>query len=178
VRKTLAILGAAVSISMLAACGGSHDNKNPSSLIGEWHQVNKNPDGYMTASIDGDSIQVNLRGRDSSAIFWLGTFAGTHRPVGKFKVVSLRDQDATKYNIASSPDKTKTFTYKNGDLSFDFSTLGSTTTVHLHKTNTVKPTRTITRPPTFNRPVTRTPKMYKPAPTKTIKSAAPSKIKK
>lgn len=178
-RKTLAILGTAVSISTLAACGGSHyasDNKNPSSLIGEWHQTNSNPDGWMTASISANSIQVDLRGRDSKSIFWMGSFDTNRKPVGKFKIVSIPDPDARytmKKSLMASNEPKKTFTYNNGDLSFEFSMAGTSKTIHLSKTNAVKPTRTITSPSTFNRPTGQTTKTYspKPAPTKTTKSA-------
>lgn len=138
-RKTLAILAASASISMLAACGSSHDasdSKNPTSLIGEWHQVNKNPDGYMTASIDAGSIQVDLHGRDSRSIFWMGSFEGDRQPTGKFTVVSIPDPDARytmKHSLMASDEPTKTFTYDNGDLSYEFSMAGTSTIVHLTK---------------------------------------------
>lgn len=177
-RKTLAILGVAASISTLTACGGSHyaSNKNPSSLIGEWHQTNSNSDGWMTASISAGSIQVDLRGRDSRSIFWMGSFDTDRKPVGKFKVVSIPDPDARyimKKSLMASNELKKTFVYNNGDLSFEFSMAGTSKTIHLSKTITAKPTRTITSPPTFNRPTGQTTKTYspKPAPTKTTKSA-------
>lgn len=142
-RKVLALLALIVSIFTLASCGSSHgvtENKAPVSLIGEWHQDNPNPDGWMTASISGGSIQVNLRGRDSSSIFWMGTFDTHKRSASKFKVVSLGDQDAMKYAIASASDKngnplkSMVFAYDHGVLSFEFSALGSSTTIHMTKT--------------------------------------------
>lgn len=171
-NKVLALLAMFVSIFTLAACGDSHgvsSSKNPSSLIGEWHQVNSNPNGWMTASISGESIQVNLHGRDSSSIFWMGSFDTSKPPVGKFKVVSLGDQDAMMWKIAASKEKQKTFAYNNGDLSFEFSVAGTSTTIHMNKTKsmpTLKPSRTATKTPTFNRPKAQTP-------TRTSKPAAP-----
>ena len=151
-RKALALLAMIVSIFTLAACGDTHGaspRKNPSSLIGEWYQVNKNPNGWLTASISGESIQVNLRGRGSSSIFWMGSFDTSKKPIGKFNVVSLGDQDAMKWKIAASDESKKTFTYNNGDLSFEFSALGSSTIIHMHK---MKPVSTVTKTPTHNRP--------------------------
>jgi hypothetical protein len=143
VRRSLATLGvAAVSISMVAACVGSGaDNdettdENPTTLIGEWHQVNKNPDGYMTATIDVGSIQVDLHGRDSRSIFWMGSFEGDHEPAGKFTVTSIPDPDARytmKHSLMASNESKKTFTYDNGDLSYEFSMAGTSTIVHLTK---------------------------------------------
>ena len=169
-RKALALLAMIVSIFTLAACGDTHgasSSKNPSSLVGEWRQVNSNPNGWMTASISGESIQVNLVSRDSSSIFWLGSFDTNRTPIGKFKVVSLGDQDAMKLMIAASSESKKTFTYNNGDLSFEFSALGSSTTVHMKK---LKPVSTIKTTPTYNRPTAQTPQ-----PRRTTKTSAPKK---
>jgi hypothetical protein len=157
-RKVLALLALVVSIFTLAACGSSHgassSDKNPATLVGEWSQVNASSDGWMMASISGDSIQVNLRGRDSSSIFWMGSFDTSRRPSGKFKVVSLGDQDAMKWDITASTEQQKTFTYDSGVLSFEFSAMGSSTTVLMTKNKTVKPIPTATNTPTYNRPST------------------------
>lgn len=155
-RKILALLALVVSIFTLASCGSSHGasvSTQPVSLIGEWHQVNSNPSGWMTASISGESIQVNLRGRDSSSIFWLGTFDTHKRSTSKYKIVSLGDQDAMKWQITASTESKKTFTYDHGVLSFEFSALGSSTTIHMTKTKSVHiPTAT---PTTYRTPITK-----------------------
>jgi len=160
-RKFLTLLALIVSVFALTACGGSHvvsNGKNPISMVGEWHQVNASPDGWMTASISGESIQVNLQSRDSSSIFWLGSFDTGRKSYGKFKVVSFGDQDAMKLDIAASTDKQKTFVYDNGVLSFDFSALGTSTTVRM-----IKGTSTT---------------VIKPAPTKTSRSTSKLPAKK
>ena len=150
----LALLAVFVGAISLAACGsshsGSHDDKHPATMMGEWHQINANSDGWLTASISGSSIQVNLRSRDSSSIFWMGSFETSqlNHPSGKFKVVSLGDQDAMKWDITASTEQQKTFTYDHGVLSFQFSALGSSTIVHLKQTKTHIPTYTRTVKPT------------------------------
>lgn len=134
ISKFLVSLVTIVVIFVQAACGSQDSSyENPSSFVGEWHQVNSNPAGWMTASISGESIQVNLRTRDSSSIFWMGTFDTSKKPVGKFEIVSLGDQDAMKWKILASTESKKTFVYDNGDLSFDFSMAGTSTVVHLKK---------------------------------------------
>jgi len=179
-RKFLALLAMIVSISALAACGNSHGaNPNPASLTGEWHQVNSNADGWMTASISGESIQVNLRSRSSSSIFWMGSFDTSRKPVGKFKVVSLGDQDAMKWQITASTEPKKTFTYDNGVLSFKFSAMGSSTIVHMIKSKpmrTSEPTRTATKTPAFNQSTIRTPKTKTPAYRRSIPKSATPKV--
>jgi hypothetical protein len=132
----LALLAILVGAVTLASCGNSHgasDNKNPATMIGQWHQVNADEDGWMTASISGDSIQVNLRGRDSSSVFWVGSFDTSRRPAGKFDIVSLGDQDAMQWDLMASSEKQKTFGYDHGVLSFQFSAMGSSTIIHMTK---------------------------------------------
>lgn len=140
-RKILALLAAVVSIFALASCVHTHGasgNKNPTTLVGEWRQITSNPNGWFTASISGESIQVDLHGRDSSSIFWMGSFDTSHQPTGKFEVVSLPDPDARytmDHSLMASNESKKTFTYDNGEISFEFSALGSSTIVHMHKTS-------------------------------------------
>jgi len=168
-RKVLALLALVVSIFTLASCGSSHGvSRNPSSLVGEWHQINSNPGGWLTASISGGSIQVNLRSRDSSSIYWMGSFDTSRKPGGKFKIVSLGDQDAMKWDIAASPDSKTTFTYDNGELSFVFKMLGSSTTIHMVKTKSAHIPRATptTHRPSVNKPTTQT-RTPKPKATKT-----------
>lgn len=182
-RKVLALLAAVVSIFFLASCVHTHgvSNKNPVTLVGEWHQTNSNPHGWFTASISGESIQVDLHGRDSRSIFWMGSFDTSHRPTGKFKVVSIPDPDARStmhHSLMMSNESKMTFTYNNGDLSFKFSAFGTSTIAHMSKTSTHIPTfipvpkRTTKKIPGYNRPTAQTPKAKKPT-IRTPKPAAP-----
>lgn len=148
-RKFLTLLTTiVVSVFALVACGsspGASASKNPVSLVGEWYQINHNPDSWMTASISGESIQVDFRSSDYRSIFWMGSFDTRLKQSGKFKIVSLGDQDAMRWQIAASTEKQKTFTYDHGILSFEFSVLGSSTTIHMTKSKSaivVKPTPT------------------------------------
>jgi hypothetical protein len=181
-RKVLALLALIVSIFTLASCGTSHgvsvSNKNPSSFIGEWTQVNSSPDGWMTASISAGAIQVDLRSRDSHSPFWMGTFDTDKRPSGKLRIVSLGDQDAMKWQITTSTESKKTFTYDHGILSFQFSAMGSSTIVHLKKSKSAHiPTATSTTRKTFtNKPTAQT-RSPKAKATKTSSSKVSTKKK-
>lgn len=178
-RKFLALLALIVSVFTLAACGTSHDassNKNPTTMIGEWRQVNSDETGWMSASISDGSIQVDLRGRDSSSIFWMGSFETSHKPTGKFKIVSIPDADA-RYtmdgSLMASDEKQKTFSYDHGVLSFEFSALGSTATVHMTKTKST-PSRTATKTSAYKQPkATKTP--ARRTPKSTVKKTATSR---
>jgi hypothetical protein len=141
VRKRLSVVGA-ICVVLLGVFivlygfvdSGTAETKKTVSLIGEWRQSDSGiPDIYMTAKVDADSIQVNIKMKDSEGIYWLGTF-DTDQDLSKpVEIVSQADQDAMKMSIFSSTDKTKVFSYENGYLSYKFSIMGITTTVHLSK---------------------------------------------
>lgn len=145
-RKTLIIpVAALASISLLTACGGSSDSdsKAPKSFVGDWYQTNSSDDGvYMTASVSAnDSIQITMKTRDSSAVYWMGSFQVSDKKTSdSFKLESKADPDAQKWmasSIFGSQDKSKMFEYKNGDISYKFTMVGVTKTVHLSKTESI-----------------------------------------
>lgn len=175
-RKTLAVLATIASISVLSACGGSHDNsaKNvPASLVGEWRQVESGlPDIFMTASIGSDSIQIDMKANDVTNIYWVGDFKTDGKPSGSLKVLSKGDRNVMEDSLFASQQKNKQFVYANGKLSFPFEIMGTKTTVYLAKQEHENPgTADI---PEFddvdkhkvNKP-TKTPTYKAPAPVKT-----------
>jgi len=180
IRLCLALLGVILSlIALLTACGSEHAataNQQPKSLIGDWRQVGHNPDGWFTASITGGSIQVNLEGRDSSSIYWMGSFDSSHPTVGKFKIVSIPDADARytmKTSLMASEETTKPFTYDNGVISFKYSILGTSAVIQLKQTKPHIPTltKTVTPKVTKSKAAMRTPARK----TTSAKSAATKK---
>lgn len=116
---------------------GATDSKpaddKPVNFIGTWHQVKGNPDFVMTAEISFGSIQINMKTRDGSNVYWMGTFDTDMTDIKHFTMISTGDQDAMANMIFASQDPTKKFTYRDGTLSFDFTIMGTTTTVHLSK---------------------------------------------
>lgn len=105
----------------------------PVTLVGDWHQVNGNPDFYMTASVGESSIQINIKTRDSTSLYWMGTFDTNQNLSDEFEIVSQADQDALSMSMFGSPDETKKFVYKDGKIIYDFGIMGTTTEVHLSK---------------------------------------------
>jgi hypothetical protein len=124
------LLGLFVAIveSGPAAHGSTAVQLNPTVLSGEWHQSNP-PDGVsVTAEISSDSIQIMVKMDGTEGIYWLGSFdpkiiAGT--------IESQGDSDAMALEIFASQESVKTFTYKDGTLSFQFSMLGISQTIQL-----------------------------------------------
>lgn len=110
-------------------------SKAPISLIGEWHQIKSEPNGIlMNAKISAGSIQINLKTRDNvSNIYWLGTFDTDVAPVESVEIISEGDPDAMEKSIFGSRDKNKLFNYANGEISYKFTMMGATTTIHLVK---------------------------------------------
>jgi len=111
----------------------SDDKPKTMNFIGKWHQIEGNPNALMTAEITYGAIQINMRLDGSDNVYWLGTFDTDMTDIQHFTMISVGDQDAMANKIFASQDPTKTFTYSGGVLSFDFTMLGSTTTVRLSK---------------------------------------------
>lgn len=106
-------------------------NKLPPSLDGHWVTVDASEDGNFEATISGDHIEINFaatKDDDTTALYWDGTF-----PAGSDKIVSQGNVKKMSSALLASQDKTKTFDYKNGELSFPFSMMGVSSTVHLKK---------------------------------------------
>lgn len=113
--------------------------KKPSvaTLVGDWRQVETDNGIIMRASVnDNNTIQINMDTRDSSGIYWMGSFPSDRDASGNFKTVSLADPDAQKWmakSLFGSQDSKKAFTYENGEITFKFTILDTTSTVHLVK---------------------------------------------
>lgn len=104
------------------------------SMIGTWKQSNSDTGDILAqAEITAGSIQINLKTRDSSDIYWLGSFDTDTDPAVLSEVTSLGDSDAMANSLFGSQDKTKKFAYDNGELTYKFTMLGTTKTVRLVK---------------------------------------------
>lgn len=110
-------------------------------LAGEYHQTNSGiPSSVMSATVRDGSIEIvmhlnsGVEGDDSGVTskYWAGTFNMSNMS-DSFTVVSKVDKKALEFSIVGSQDDVKVFNYDHGDLSFPFSMMGMTTTVHLSK---------------------------------------------
>ena len=102
-------------------------------LSGEWKQTNsQSDDSYQAATISGDTIEINWvsNNGDTRSLYWAGTFA-VPTEAGSFTFDSVNDTDKTDVAMLASGDPTKTFSYADGEISYEASALGSTTTVRL-----------------------------------------------
>lgn len=108
-------------------------------VTGEYHQTKGMPGTTMSATVTDGKIKVVLLldsgeegDSDASGTYWVGSF-DTSNTSDSFTVISKADTKTLDASLLGSRDDTKTFTYKNGDLSFDFTMMGTTTTVHMTK---------------------------------------------
>lgn len=123
------IFAALIAVTLiLSACGKSA----PPDLAGEWKQTNSSSDtSYQIATITQTTIEIYWVADNSKALYWAGTYTPGENT--EFSWTSENDHTKTDSAILASGDDTKTFTYKDGKISYDVTALGITTTVELEK---------------------------------------------
>lgn len=105
----------------------------PVSLEGEWKQTNSDdPERWQKATITADTIEVFwvADAGDTEALYWAGSVE-VPAEGESFSFDSVNDTTKTKSALLASSDETKTFTYEGGELSYDVTVQGVTTTVRL-----------------------------------------------
>lgn len=143
-RLIVFILASIICIS-LAACGSGDTSTQGNSstpevtspdLAGEWKQVNSNSeDAWQSATIDENTITVYWvsDNGDTKSLYWAGTFVAPETTDEPYSWDSENDTEQTSTALLASGDATKTFTYEDGQISYEVSALGTTTTVKLEK---------------------------------------------
>ena len=145
------MLCAALCLS-LSACGGVPSQAAPASggsaaaasssapaapdLTGDWKQVNAaSEDSYQVATIQGDTIEIYwvTESSETKSLYWAGTFVAPETADEPYTWESANDTEKTDSALLASGDETKTFTYQDGQISYDVSAMGMTQTVRLEK---------------------------------------------
>lgn len=104
----------------------------PVDLTGEWKQSNSNdPESFQTATITADTIEVFWNAPDTKSLYWAGTVEVPEDGSTSFTWDSVNDKTKTDSAMLASGDDTKTFTFENGELSYDVTAMGTTMTVRL-----------------------------------------------
>ena len=138
--KKLAAVACIVALTMaLAGCGGGgtagqQQQEEPPNLEGAWHQVNSASDtAWMDAEITSDEISVDWvsDGGETISIYWIGSFDAPTEPGDSYSWTSEKDVEQVGNALLASSDETKDFFYENGELTFEVTALGTTTTVHM-----------------------------------------------
>ena len=105
----------------------------PLSLTGTWEQTNADGDTVMEAVIKGKSITINWvsDGGDIESLYWKGSYKAPADDVDSYEWTSKGDTKAMSTSLLASTDETKDFVYKDGQLTYKASALGTTKTVRM-----------------------------------------------
>lgn len=140
-KKILSIALCALTVLALVACGskgsgdtGKDDTKQPPVLTGTWKQNNsESNDSYQEATITDSTIEVYWVSDDTKALYWAGSFVAPTTAYEPYTWDSANDTEKTSSALLASGDATKTFTYKDGTLSYEVTAMGVTKTVTMTK---------------------------------------------
>ena len=150
-KRTLVLTASVLACFVLASCSGGDQGAKESApaantpepptsiapvVTGEWKQVNSNSeDSWQSATIDESTITVYWvsDNGDTKSLYWAGSFTPPETADEPYTWDSENDTEQTSAALLASGDETKTFTYENGQISYDVSALGTTTTVRLEK---------------------------------------------
>lgn len=109
----------------------------PLDLTGSWKQQNSGAeDEYQIAVIDENTITIYWynASEESRSLYWSGTF-DVPEDEKEFEIVSQKYAEITDKSLLSSLDDTKRFAYKDGEVVYETSVKGTTSTVRLQKTD-------------------------------------------
>ena len=102
-------------------------------LTGTWVQADADNDSWQEAVIEGDTITVYWvsDGGDTKSLYWAGTYEAPTEATDTYTWTSENDTEQTSVALLASTADTKDFTYSDGELSYEVTALGTTTTVRL-----------------------------------------------
>lgn len=138
----------ALALTMIGGCSsGTSDTSassqeavkaEPLNLDGTWKSTNSDSeDSWQEAVINGDTITINWVGDngDTKSLYWAGSvIEPTDVDVdGTYTWDSVNDTEQTKKALLASGDETKTFTYNDGELSYEASAMGTTKVVRMER---------------------------------------------
>lgn len=110
--------------------------EQPTDLSGVWASE-ENEGSYQEAIITDSTIEINWisDGGKTRSIYWVGSYEAPTDAVEEYSWSSERDKEKTDSALLASTDDSKTFSYKDGVISYEVSALGTTTTLNLSQTS-------------------------------------------
>ena len=121
-KKIMLGIFTALFVITVTACGGP-----AKTWEGSW-----TADGFV-GNVQGQDIEVHIVNSGSDTLYWKGTFDTESPNIKDGEIVSHADQGALSASLLGSQDATKTFTVKNGKISFVIQMMGVKRTVELAK---------------------------------------------
>lgn len=111
--------------------GGDPIQTNPAiNWDGTWTQTDESDAYTMVATIHDGVITININAPDQSALYWTGTWPASVTDT-KQTITSVADRAALDASLLGSQDATKDFKYEHEVLSYKFTALGVTQTIHM-----------------------------------------------
>lgn len=143
-KKLLCLVLAIVVCVFLAACGGEESTQGdgpvvesaPLDLTGEWKQTNSDSkESWQSATIDESTITVYWvsDNGNTKSLYWAGTYVAPETASEPYSWESVNDTEQTSMALLASGDDEKTFTYEDGQINYEVSAFGTTTTIKLEK---------------------------------------------
>ena len=140
-------------IFALTACGNSSNNgtagtndpeeNDPVSekgsapdLSGSWVEKGKEgSDSYQAGFIEDGTIEIYWMSENGTvaSLYWAGSYEAPDSPADEYSWDSANDKIKTQYALLASSDDSKTFTYRNGELTYSVTALGVTKSVSLER---------------------------------------------
>lgn len=121
---------AALVLPLLVLMGCSAPVAEPVDMTGTWTSVGDTPSQFE-ADISTDEIVVEIVSDGAKMLYWKGTFDHSQSPT----FTSVADKEALNGSLLGSTADDKEFAYSNGELSFEFTVMGTTTTVRMQQSS-------------------------------------------
>ena len=125
-KKFAALLLTALLPFLLASCGeaGGRTPKPVPDLTGEWKQAGNPSNYYQIATITEDHIELYwfVVEDASTYLYWTGSFTPPEtgdEPYTWTSVNDLEDPDNLYHDLWALRNETKSFTYKDGKLTYN-----------------------------------------------------------
>lgn len=125
-------------LGIICLFGGCNENNNKSSKIadfsGTWRQTNSGS-SYQEATISGDTIEIFWMSDNGNtkSLYWAGTYVAPEGEVDEYSWDSVNDHEKTNASMLASSADTKTINYKDGQMFYEVSAMGTTSTIKLEK---------------------------------------------
>lgn len=106
----------------------------PLDLTGNWAQKGKEgSDSFQAGYIKNGIIELFWisDGGDTHMLYWSGSYEAPTSADDEYAWESVNDKIKTDSALMASGDDSKTFNYKNGEISYEVSIMGQTGTVTL-----------------------------------------------
>ena len=140
VRRSLAVLLAALLLALTAGCGNAAPSEPPD-LTGVWEEEHGEGDTFHRALIWADDMEIYWVDPDGNeSLYWAGTFVPPETG-GDYTWESENDLERTEFAMMASTSDTKEFHYQGGQITYQASMLDTEWTVKLERMSSTVPER-------------------------------------